>query len=402
MEKIIEQVRYPKGSTIWVEESPNPGYIYVMREGLAGVQADLNFEEERLNFYHPGDAFGLVSALTRTPHRQTLHALKECHVVRVPVDRLGDYLRGHPEACLKIIAMYARQLRLMDHHLEDDESESRSPWRDKPEKMYADAREYTRHGFHELALYTHACFLKWSSKVQMNELLVAEARKSLDELDPDYEMPVRTGTTLELKDGEIIFVENEPDDGHFYVVKSGSVKVTRLVNGKEYILNILGPGEIFGEMAVVNHKVRSATTIAREDCTLMRLTGENFLDAVGGPIIQKLFSIIARRIWQSYQRIYLKQFDDPNAKLYIYLQIRLLDTPRDDEDNLYKLDFALEDLKKMAGMSDLDDGEIRLFLGDQNIVITDASIQVRNATVIGDKVKIYKNNLKRKRGRVSI
>ena len=51
----------------------------------------------------------------------------------------------------------------------------------------------------------------------------------------------------------------------FCLIKEGHVKVTMISpEGKEIILNMLGPGDFFGEMALIDDEPRSATVVATE------------------------------------------------------------------------------------------------------------------------------------------
>ncbi len=62
-----------------------------------------------------------------------------------------------------------------------------------------------------------------------------------------------------------IFREGDPGDG-VYFVKDGLVEISGLVgDGKRHVFSQLGDGEIFGEMAVIEHRPRSATATAVED-----------------------------------------------------------------------------------------------------------------------------------------
>lgn len=67
---------------------------------------------------------------------------------------------------------------------------------------------------------------------------------------------------------QVIF--REGDSGtQMYVISSGQVNITKLVDGSEKFLKSLGQGEIFGEMALVDHLPRSASVIAAQDDTLL-------------------------------------------------------------------------------------------------------------------------------------
>lgn len=77
--------------------------------------------------------------------------------------------------------------------------------------------------------------------------------------------------------GHEVFHKDDPGDG-FYGVLSGSVAFTvDSVDGKELTLNVLGPGEFFGEIALLDGKGRSATALAREDCELLFIPRGDFL-----------------------------------------------------------------------------------------------------------------------------
>ena len=62
-----------------------------------------------------------------------------------------------------------------------------------------------------------------------------------------------------------IFMEGEPGEG-FHYIKTGKVKIVKSSSdGREHIINILGPGEVFAEVLLFNNEGYPATAIALED-----------------------------------------------------------------------------------------------------------------------------------------
>lgn len=77
--------------------------------------------------------------------------------------------------------------------------------------------------------------------------------------------------------GELIILAEEEGDALF-VIQQGQVKVSIFhEDGREYILSLLSPGEVFGELSLLDGRPRSANVVAIEDTTLIALRRADFL-----------------------------------------------------------------------------------------------------------------------------
>jgi CRP/FNR family cyclic AMP-dependent transcriptional regulator len=76
---------------------------------------------------------------------------------------------------------------------------------------------------------------------------------------------------VEFPAGAVIFTEGH-EGNLMYVVLKGEVCVSL----KDKVLAMAGPGEIVGEMAVINSDIRSATVTARTDCQLALIDQASF------------------------------------------------------------------------------------------------------------------------------
>ena len=74
----------------------------------------------------------------------------------------------------------------------------------------------------------------------------------------------------------VILFEDDPGDA-LYVVAQGQVKVVLIgEDGREVILSVLGEGDFFGEMSLIDEEPRSAHVIAMEDSNLLVIRREDF------------------------------------------------------------------------------------------------------------------------------
>jgi CRP/FNR family transcriptional regulator/CRP/FNR family cyclic AMP-dependent transcriptional regulator len=77
--------------------------------------------------------------------------------------------------------------------------------------------------------------------------------------------------------GEVIFHQGDPGDT-MHLVRSGRIKiVVPSESGDEAVLAILGPGDCFGELAVIDGGPRSASVVAMEQVETLMLGRQDFL-----------------------------------------------------------------------------------------------------------------------------
>ena len=79
------------------------------------------------------------------------------------------------------------------------------------------------------------------------------------------------------KRGQVIFHQDDPGAA-VYLIESGRVKVVlATADGEDLLLSVLGAGEIFGELALLDGRPRSATVVALEDTVTLVLERTAFL-----------------------------------------------------------------------------------------------------------------------------
>ena len=113
-----------------------------------------------------------------------------------------------------------------------------------------------------------------------------------------------TSTRRYPKNALILMADEEGDT--MFVISHGRVKVALLAeDGGEVILSLLGPGQFFGEMSLLDGKPRSATVIATEDSEVIMLRRGDFLRALQRipRIAPKLLASLTGRLRRADQQI---------------------------------------------------------------------------------------------------
>jgi CRP/FNR family transcriptional regulator, cyclic AMP receptor protein len=95
------------------------------------------------------------------------------------------------------------------------------------------------------------------------------------------------------QDGQIIFDEGSSGDW-VYMIDSGAVELSKKVEGTKVVIEILKPGDIFGELAFIAHVPRTATARAVGDTTV-GIIDRTFLDHEYNKLSQH-FQLILRTL----------------------------------------------------------------------------------------------------------
>jgi CRP/FNR family cyclic AMP-dependent transcriptional regulator len=118
-------------------------------------------------------------------------------------------------------------------------------------------------------------------------------------LDPEGAAALRASLTeRSVAKGEIIFQEGEPGD-RMYVILEGKVKLGQSSNdGRESLLAILGPGEMFGELSLFDPGQRTSTATALTDAVILALSNEQLRPWLAGrpEVAAALLQALARRL----------------------------------------------------------------------------------------------------------
>lgn len=156
---------------------------------------------------------------------------------------------------------------------------------------------------------------------------------------------------------DIIFLEFEKGD-KFYMVQSGSVKITKVIKDVEKLLDIVYPGDFFGEMAILEDTTRSASAIANEPTALLELNKENFQTILANntEMALKLSKMFAKRIFDSKRRLLILQLNEPNLRVYdcLLLLAELQNISRDAYNEPQELKATVNDIANWCAIKPME------------------------------------------------
>lgn len=96
---------------------------------------------------------------------------------------------------------------------------------------------------------------------------------------------IARGSRIHARKGQMLIAQGS-EASDVYLIRSGRVNISVFsANGRETILRDMGPGRLFGELAAIDDRPRSANVTAVEDCVLVMVTAtafRNFLVEVPG------------------------------------------------------------------------------------------------------------------------
>ena len=202
--------------------------IYLLVEG----EVSLVRNKRTLDIVKAGEIFGEIAVITQQPRAASAMARKFCHVLVLDARQFQQALQATPEFALMMMNIMNNRLRLTIALMKQTASLASLDDRDE---------------------------LRVFDKGMMEELVAAFRTR------PPQTFPA--GRTI-MKEG---------DAGvSMYIVIRGRVSVSI----KATVVERVGPGGTFGEMALVDKASRAATAVADTECQLLSISRDDFLNLV--------------------------------------------------------------------------------------------------------------------------
>ncbi len=172
--------------------------------------------------------------------------------------------------------------------------------------------------------------------------------------DPELEQIAQVAIPRSYPNDTRVFHEGDPGDACF-IVRTGSCRVTREhPDGRAITLANLGPGAIFGELAMLDGEARSASVEATEDTDLLALPASDMRALIREHpgMAEKLVVALTRRLREANERIARQSFQTVPSRVagvldQLLAEDRVAPTVRDG----VTIRLRQSDLAQLAGTS---------------------------------------------------
>jgi hypothetical protein len=113
---------------------------------------------------------------------------------------------------------------------------------------------------------------------------------------------IMLGRIEEYSSGQTVIQRGEESDDSMYLVLSGTLRASITEGGRDRVLSYMKSGDLFGEVALVDSKPRSADVIAESDAEILRLSSADMervrrrFPSTGAKLFRNLARILGQRV----------------------------------------------------------------------------------------------------------
>lgn len=345
----LQIINFREGSYLTVEGKADSDFFYIIQKGSVKCSKSNGAREVSVN-YGPGDFVGVVSCMSGQLQIESALAITDVVAISVKKEQYPELIAQNTPIALKIIKSFANRTRTMNQML--TRATHNSVVTDDKSQIFKVAQYYEKTNRRNIAVFAYYQYLKTRPVGETAEF----AKQRFVTLKPQtkavYYEPTDEASREYPKD-TMIFAEAQSGSDMF-IIQSGEVSITKVVNGEEVTLAVLQKGDMFGEMALIENKPRSANAIAHGDCILMVINRSNFnqMVATQPQLIAKLTTTLAERLWSMYRQLDNASLTEPLEKMVdiLALQAEKQKIGVNSSNNTMQTDLTPKDLANMCGL----------------------------------------------------
>jgi len=384
----LEFVNYKKDAYIIIEGKQNADCFFIIQQGKVRISKEVTVEGEK-DELGPGDFFGVISTMSSHSHIENAQALTDVVLISVRQNQYVGLIQKNSQVAIKIILQFSKRLRYLNETLARLTLKNTAD--DGPSHLYDVAEYYLSQKQYSQAMYAYGQYVKHCP----NGEKAAAAGEKFAKLSSQIEQTKFTANDVNrtYRKNTMLFAEGEPGD-ELFIIQKGSIKITKIVEHKEVLLAMLKPGDILGEMALLEGKPRAASALAYEDCDVMVVNKANFeLMIKNQPqLIAKITTLLADRLWLIYKQLANTLIENPMGRMYdaLLIQLEKNRVPLDSKTS-YSFTFGLPELINMVGLPEKKGNMVFTeMLEDKKLQIVDGKIHTTSTEEIHKQSEYFR------------
>lgn len=314
-------VNFKQNSYILVEGTPATDRFFIIQSGKVKCYHETQMPGSSIRIYGTGDFIGVIPCMSGHSQTETVVALTDVTAIMVRRDQYPELIARNTPVAMKIVRSFALQMRSVNDALTRITAKKTSV--ESPDQIYETAKFYDDNGYSDIACFAYLQYIKNGAGGNY----IAQAQREFAMLKGRSNAVYLEETKDVMRNypkNTMIFSESQPG-GDMFIIQDGTVRISRVVENKEITLALLRKGDMFGEMALLENKPRSANAIAHESCKLMTVNHSNFdqMVATQPQMIAKLTTMFAERLWSMYRQLANTQLREPREKMIDMLALQI-------------------------------------------------------------------------------
>ncbi len=395
-------VHFQRGSVIYFDKSREDVVFILQRGKVVITRQGINKNDQEAEELVPGNIFGIQGAFASCERGETATAQIDCDVLCLTSNEFLARFGNNRELMFSILRYFSFKLRNANRKIERLlKNGQRGTHHDEiitvVESFFKERKwlicyelccryenmDIKTNSRRRLAALKAESQKRLQSETQSSEEILAEDEAMYSEFPKSAlvrkSIPGFERFSRKYKRGQVIIAEFEPGMT-FYFIQSGIVQLTMCAHSSDINVDFLTPGELFGEMAILDNSPRSATCIARTDVEVLEFTKENFAQIVGQnpAIIHSLLRIFCKRLYNQRKRFKVVSKTEPISRIAsVFLMYDEMRPSKFPNERRRTFSLTISDISRWTGLSLFDAyWNLSLMVDEMDIYVTKTRITI--------------------------
>jgi F420-non-reducing hydrogenase small subunit len=255
-----------KGEIIF-KEGDQGDTMYIIQSGTVEISQDKDGKKRVLALMEKGDFFGEMALIDKHLRSATATAISKCRLLPFSRTSIMDRIRQDPGVVLHLLATLCHRITQTNHHLQTivQSNESLRSFVESKGQILPESGDIDDP----------------FSAAEVPSKFSGDAQSSPAPEDPrqTVELNIQREYCITVENGGAIFRQGDPGNSMFIII-AGGVEISRGPEDDRNVIALLGPGDFFGETAIITDQPRTAHAYATDTTDLYVIPKNEFFEQI--------------------------------------------------------------------------------------------------------------------------